>query len=624
MRRDVTVLWAVRRDTIADMISLRVGVLWVCGCAAWAAAWPEPRFVRVFSGVVQPTHIATAGDGSGRLFFVEQAGRIRVARNGALLSQPFLDISGRVSCCGERGLFSVAFPPNFAAKQYFYVDYTDVKGNTVVSRFSVTADPDVADAASETPVLGVVQPFANHNGGQLAFGPDGYLYVGMGDGGGGGDPMGNGQNLGTLLGKLLRIDVEAGVQPFQAPADNPFVNNSSARAEIWAYGLRNPWRFSFDRQTGDLYTADVGQDAWEEVDFQPSSSHGGENYGWNRTEGAHCFSPPSCSLSGITLPVAEYSHAEGCSVTGGFVYRGARYPAWQGVYFYGDFCSGRVWGLQRTGGTWQNQLLATTSFNITTFGQHEQGELYLADAGKGDIYALVAPASIGSVVNAASGEPGISPGSIASIFGTGLSLVDGVAAANTATLPTELAGTTVTVNGTPAPLLAVANVNGREQINFQAPYSLAGADSASVGVAINGVAAPAATVAVLGVQPGIFSADGVHAAAQHAANYALVSAADPAQGGEVVLLYGTGFGAVSNAPQTGKPAAPPPFAEVTSGLTVSIGGQSADVLFAGLAPGLAGVYQVNTRVPGGLGAGDNDLVITVGGRSSPVVELPVR
>ncbi len=369
---------------LAGLLGIAAGSLW---CAR-AADWPQVQLIRVYSGVSLPTHIANAGDGSGRLFITEQAGRIRVARGGVLLANPFLDISGRISCCGEQGLLSVAFPPGYATKGYFYVNYTDPRGDTVISRFTVTSDPDLADPNSEAVVLRIAQPFANHNGGLLKFGPDGYLYIGMGDGGSGGDPQGNGQKLSTLLGKLLRIDVESGVQPYRIPPDNPFVSNAQARPEIWAYGLRNPWKFSFDRQTGDLYTGDVGQDNWEEIDFQSGSSRGGENYGWNIAEGNHCYANRTCSLASLSMPVAEYSHAGGaCSVTGGYVYRGGRYPALQGVYFYGDYCTGSIWGLRRAAGEWQSALVGRGS-GITSFGEDEEGEIYVSDQGAGGIYSL--------------------------------------------------------------------------------------------------------------------------------------------------------------------------------------------------------------------------------------------
>lgn len=323
----------------------------------------------------------------------------------------------RDSAGSEQGLLSVAFPPGFASKGYFFVDYTDMTGigNTVIARYHVTANPDVADPNSEETVLGITQPYANHNGGQLQFGPDGYLYIGMGDGGSGGDPQNNAQTPSMLLGKILRIDTEQTAPPsppsggsllyyfpviaktfsiasYTVPATNPYTQTAGYRGEIWALGLRNPWRFSFDRSTGDLYIADVGQNAWEEVDFQSASSAGGENYGWRILEGTHCYNPSSGCVppARYSAPVAEYSHSFGCSVTGGYVYRGPGNAAMQGIYFYGDYCSGRIWGLQNAGG-WQTQQLAQPSINISTFGEDEAGNLYVASYSGGATYQITTP-----------------------------------------------------------------------------------------------------------------------------------------------------------------------------------------------------------------------------------------
>jgi glucose/arabinose dehydrogenase len=345
--------------------------------------WPQITLVQSVTGFDRPVHITHAGDGSGRIFVVEKPGRIRIVKDGVLQATPFLDITGRVrSNGGEQGLLSVAFPPGYASKGHFYVDYTDLMSNTVVSRFEITADPDVADPASEQIVLTVTQPYENHNGGQLAFGPDdGHLYIGMGDGGSGGDPLGNGQNPGVLLGKLLRIDVETGNPPtYTIPATNPFTQTAGYRDEIWALGLRNPWRFSFDPQTGDLYIGDVGQNLYEEVDYQPATSSGGQNYGWNIMEGFHCYNAATCDQTGLTLPVIEYDHTQGnCSITGGLVYRGSHYPALAGIYFYADFCSGSIWGLQREGATWQTTLLRDAPFLITSFGDDQDGNVWLTE-----------------------------------------------------------------------------------------------------------------------------------------------------------------------------------------------------------------------------------------------------
>jgi glucose/arabinose dehydrogenase len=254
----------------------------------------------------------------------------------------------------------------------------------------LTTNPDVADPGSEQVVLKVSQPYSNHNGGQLAFGPnDGYLYIGMGDGGSGGDPENRAQNPAELLGKLLRIDVESGGNPYLVPATNPFVQTTGYRGEIWALGLRNPWRFAFDRLNGDLYIADVGQAEYEEVNYQPGASAGGQNYGWRIMEGLHCYNPANCNPSGLTLPVVEYSHAEGCSITGGVAYRGTQFDRMQGIYFYADYCSGKIWGLRSAAASWSSRLLLDTPFSITTFGEDEAGEIYVADFSGGEIYRIV-------------------------------------------------------------------------------------------------------------------------------------------------------------------------------------------------------------------------------------------
>jgi glucose/arabinose dehydrogenase len=330
---------------------------------------------------------------------VEQAGRIRILDNGVVLPVPFLDLASlvppRVVAGGEQGLLSVAFPPEFAAKGYFYVNYTRTPdGATVVARYRVSVDnANVSDPASEEIVLTVSQPFANHNGGQLAFGPDGYLYIGMGDGGSGGDPFQLAQNPDNVLGKLLRIDVESGEVPYGIPPTNPFLGMAGIRPEIWALGVRNPWRFSFDRLTGDLYIADVGQGAFEEVDFQPAGSPGGQNYGWNIMEGDSCYPPGTvgCNRIGLALPVFVYDHSLGCSVTGGHVYRGSAFPSLQGIYLFGDYCSGRVWGIRKTGAGWDNALLAATTLSISTFGEDESGNVYLVNHTSGDLLKILSP-----------------------------------------------------------------------------------------------------------------------------------------------------------------------------------------------------------------------------------------
>lgn len=343
----------------------------------------------VAGGLRSPVGLAHAGDGSGRLFVLEQYGMIRIVQNGVVLPQPYLDIVSQVNNEGnEQGLLGLAFHPRYRENGYFYINYTDLNGDTVIARFQVSPDdPNRADPASETRLLHIPQPYANHNGGGMEFGPDGYLYLGLGDGGAAGDPLNNGQSLNSLLGKLLRIDVDQG-ELYAVPADNPFANGGGL-PEIWAYGLRNPWRFSFDRLTGDLYIGDVGQNQWEEIDYLPANAPGGANFGWNYFEGSHPYQGALPPTQVVIAPVAEYSHAEGCSVTGGVVYRGARLPDWQGVYLYGDYCTGRVWGLLRNAeGDWMHTVLFDNVGRITSFGEDEQGEIYLVDR-MGLIYTLV-------------------------------------------------------------------------------------------------------------------------------------------------------------------------------------------------------------------------------------------
>jgi glucose/arabinose dehydrogenase len=340
----------------------------------------------------RPLGVVHAGDGSGRLFILEKAGRIRILRAGTLLDRPFLDLTDRVGSSGsEQGLLGLAFHPGYAQNGRLFVNYTDLDGDTVLAEYLVSGDPDRADPGSERVFLTLDQPAANHNGGHLVFGPDGYLYIGTGDGGASGDRFGNAQNGRTLLGAMLRLDMD-GERPYAIPPDNPFIGNASVLDEIWAIGLRNPWRYSFDRVTGDLYIADVGQNMYEEVNYQPATSAGGENYGWPIMEGLHCFpADGSCDQTGLVLPVQEYDHSQGCSVTGGYVYRGRQSPVLQGIYLFGDYCSGLIWGLAPSGGSaWQVARLSQADAQIASFGEGEDGELYLADITGGALYHLVA------------------------------------------------------------------------------------------------------------------------------------------------------------------------------------------------------------------------------------------
>jgi glucose/arabinose dehydrogenase len=364
----------------------------------------DPNHVRldlrtIVGGLSQPVGVTNANDGSGRLFVIEQGGLIRIVKDGSVLEQPFLDIHSLVSCCGEQGLLGLAFAPDFGADGgRFFIDYTDQKGDTAIAEVTVGAgSPNVADRSSLRVLLHIAQPFSNHNGGGLAFGPDGFLYIAMGDGGSGGDPQGNGQRRDTLLGKLLRIDVlsqrPAG-QEYVVPSDNPFAEGGASRPEIWAYGLRNPWRFSFDRETGDLWIGDVGQGSYEEIDRAFVGEGRGANYGWNAMEGNHCFGNGGCIAEDYAAPIAEYNHSRGdCAVIGGYVYRGEAYPSLLGGYVFGDECSGTIRGLVADGPDRQKPVtLLDTKHVISSFGEDEAGELYLTDLSSGELLQVVATA----------------------------------------------------------------------------------------------------------------------------------------------------------------------------------------------------------------------------------------
>lgn len=339
------------------------------------------RFTKVADGLSRPVLLTHAGDGSGRRFIVEQTGTVRVlTKEGTLLSEPFLDVSEKIATGhNEQGLLGLAFHPRFRDNGVFFLAYTRKRGGAhVTERWRVLKETGRAEPTSAEEVLVIDQPAGNHNGGHLAFGPDGMLYIGTGDGGGAGDTFQQSRKNNTLLAKMLRIDVDGG-RPYGIPKDNPFVGKAGFRPEIWALGLRNPWRYSFDRKTGDLYIADVGQNRYEEVHFQPASSKGGEDYGWNVLEGSRCYRGVDCERKGLELPIFEYAHEEGCSVTGGYVYRGSKIPALFGRYLVGDYCSGVIWQVYRDEKGWRSEVLAKTPFLISSFGEDEAGEVYVVD-----------------------------------------------------------------------------------------------------------------------------------------------------------------------------------------------------------------------------------------------------
>jgi glucose/arabinose dehydrogenase len=350
------------------------------------------------SGLASPLGMEAPNDGTARLFVVQQGGQIRIIQNGALVATPFLDVSSNTGFVsgGEEGLLGLAFHPSFGTNRRFFVYYTRSVSGQVQSVFSEyaasAANPNLADASSERIMLIVNQPFDNHKGGQLAFGPDGFLYIGLGDGGSGGDPQGNGQNLQMLLGKILRIDINGAFAPgkqYAIPPDNPFVSGGGL-PEIWAYGLRNPWRFSFDRASGKLFAGDVGQDSFEEVDIITK----GGNFGWNKMEASHCYPPGSmCSTAGLILPIMEYAHnaAGGSAIIGGFVYHGSAVSGLAGDYVFGDLSSGHVWaGAEDMSGNWNQTLVLTHALTVSSFGQDTAGELYLLDYGNGAVLRIVA------------------------------------------------------------------------------------------------------------------------------------------------------------------------------------------------------------------------------------------
>jgi glucose/arabinose dehydrogenase len=377
-----------------------VGAAPVPGTAASAVDAAAPGDARiklrlVASGLSKPVFMTAPRDNTGRLFIVEKTGRIRILQNGTLKSTPFLSIASQVSTGGEQGLLGLAFHPNHAVNRKLYVNFTDKSGNTIVREYrTCSTNRNVVCTSTARHILKVSQPYSNHNGGMLAFGPDGYLYIGMGDGGGSGDPAGNGQKLNTLLGKMLRIDINGttSTKPYRIPASNPFANGGGWPA-IWQYGLRNPWRFSFDRATGDLWIADVGQGSWEEVDRAVRTSSGpgrGLNWGWDVLEGTHCFTPPSgCNTAGKAMPLLEYDHAAGrCAVTGGYVYRGTMIPLLVGGYVFGDYCSGEIWVVAANASAPATKTrLLDTSLLISGFGEGPKGELYVLDL-QGAIYFI--------------------------------------------------------------------------------------------------------------------------------------------------------------------------------------------------------------------------------------------
>ena len=612
---------------------------------ALVLSWPtsaqvdldELLFVEVFRGLSNTTSITHAGDGSGRLFVTEQVGRVLIYDGESLLSTPFLDIRERVRAGGERGLLSLAFHPGYASNGYLFVNYTNLSGATVVSRFEVSSDPNVADAGSETIFLQAAQPRRNHNGGQIHFGPDGYLYIGMGDGGGAGDPGDLAQDLSTVLGKMLRVDIDQG-STAAAPASNPFLATANARPEIWASGLRNPWRFSFDRLTGDMFIADVGQNAVEEISFQSSDSTGGENYGWRLMEGSRCFNPATnCNGNGsLVLPILEYSNAGGnCggSVTGGYRYRGAKHPQLSGTYFFADYCTGDFFAAYEESGAWTLLGPRETAISFRTFGEDEGGEIYFADSGV--VYQIDAPRpppqiSEGRVVNSATFQlgSGLAPGSLATAFGVGLATA--TEAANGHPLPSELGGGSMSFNdGIAAPQVFAAP----GQRNFLVPWELGGLADATLTVTVGDQTSPAVTLPLARVSPGVFVLNHLDQAAALIASSGGVVAgpaggfpgARPARPGETLEIFATGLGPVTNPPATGAAALEDPVSATLEPVSVRLGGEPMTVVFSGLLPSFAGLYQVKAQLSDEAPSGSAvPLVIRVAGVDSNTTFIAVE
>jgi len=590
------------------------------------------------TGLSKPTFITSAHDGSNRLFIIEQSGRILVMPPGAAapLATPLLNITAKVLAPNtngsEQGLLGLAFHPQFATNRRFFVNYTrQPDGATVIAQYQVSAgNVNVADT-TEVPILTIPQPFSNHNGGMMDFGKDGFLYIGMGDGGSANDPGNRAQNLDELLGKILRIDVDApnGSVPYSSPSSNPFFGPTPGRDEIFAYGLRNPWRWSFDRGTGDLYAGDVGQDVMEEIDVIKS----GGNYGWRVLEGSRCTNngPASCTAPGFTPPITEYSHQSGrCSVTGGYVYRGTRGTLPLGSYIFADFCTGEIFLLQNGAAP----LLLDSPYQVSSFGEDEAGELYVVNLG-GAVYRVVNPnapaAAVASVSAASYRGNALAPELITAAFGTGLAAV--TQASDTTPLPTNLGGTQVTVRdsaGTdrPAPLFFVSPT----QVNYQIPPSTA-SGTATVTVTSWSGAVSRGTFQINSVAPGLFTVNatgrGLPAAvvqrvkADGTQTTEALAVFDPAQNQFVpvpidlgaaddqvfLVLFGTGFR----------------FRSALSAVMATIGGTNADVTFAGAQGSFVGLDQANVRIPRALiGRGDADVVLTVDGQQSNAVHVNIK
>ncbi len=580
---------------VAPLLMLCALLLGACSSARAAI-----QLRTVATSLSAPIYVTGAGDGSGRLFIVEQAGRIRILSGGTLNATPFLDIRSRVRFGGEMGLLGLAFHPRYGENGRFFVNYTRIGAaglETVIAEFAMTpGNSNVASAESERILLTYSQPFENHNGGMVAFGPDGLLYIASGDGGSGGDPQGNAQNTGNLLGKILRIDIDSAT-PYGIPPDNPFVA-LPGRDEIFAYGLRNPWRFSFDRMGGRLFAGDVGQGAFEEIDIIVK----GGNYGWNRMEGTRCYSPSTnCNRDGLTLPIHEYGRSDGASVTGGYVYRGASVPSLFGKYVFADFVTGRIWALSELStGAWRNEELLRSGLNISSFGEDDQGELYLTDY-NGTVRQIISDGreprmnAVGPV-NAASFLLGdIAPGEIITLFGSGLGPAQGLGAQldGQGRISRLVAESRIWFDEFAAPLFYTQS----DQVNAQVPYGIEGRARVMVQTEYQNALSNLFTANLAAAAPGLFTlTEGRGPGAILNSDLSVNSAARPAPRGSEIVLYATGEGQTQPASVEGA-LAQLPFPAPVLPVAVRIGGAPATVRFAGAAPGFAGLLQINVVVP---------------------------
>ncbi|MGH9840699.1 MAG: PQQ-dependent sugar dehydrogenase [Blastocatellia bacterium] len=591
-----------------------------------------PTTIRVTNGLRNPLFVTHAPGDFQRIFIVEQGGKIRILRNGQLLAPDFLDVDALSLSGGERGLLGLAFHPQYAGNRRFFVNYTRrPDGATVIAEYQASAsNPNVADTAEKV-ILMVPQPFANHNGGMIGFGADGFLYIGMGDGGSGNDPGDRAQNIENLLGKFLRIDINtaSGGLQYSIPPTNPLVDKPG-RDEIYAVGLRNPWRWSFDRETQELYAGDVGQGAVEEIDIVTL----GGNYGWRVLEGTRCtnLGPGSCTDPVYLPPVVQYNQGTGrCSITGGYVYRGTRNSVQPGTYIYGDYCTGEIFFWRKGQAVTDVNLALDTNINISSFGEDEAGEIYVVGLG-GTVHRIAAPSQATSVSAANYSGQALAPESIAAAFGTGLSTMT-ASAPGGATLPTTLAGVTVRVrNAAGAETTAHLFFVSPTQINFLLP---AGTNAGTATVAMTTALGTTAqgTINVAGVSPGLFSANATGRGL--AAAVVLRQRADGSQVFEPVARFDQSQNQFVVVPIDLGPETDQVFLvpfgtgfRNRSGLgavSATVGGTSAQVTFAGAQGQLAGLDQANIRLARSLiGRGDVDVVMTVDGQTTNAVRVNVK